>query len=131
MPITKNGDFEAFESPDGKHLYYVRTDVTKPENIGIWQVPVDGGAEVRLVDQGVRGTFAVTKNGIVIVDLFAKPATISFYSFASRRLERIGQLPAGSRIAPSKIVVSPDEKWILYVQYDQWGSDIQMLEGSW
>ncbi len=131
MPITKNGGFEAFESPDGKHLYYVRTDVTKPENIGIWQVPVDGGAEVRLVDQGVRGTFAVTKNGIVIVDLFAKPATISFYSFASRRLDRIGQLPAGSRIAPSKIAVSPDGKWILYVQYDQWGSDIQMIEGSW
>ena len=125
--VTKKGGFEAFESPDGNHLYYV-----KPEDVGIWQVPVNGGDEVRVVDQGVRSSFAVTKNGIFIIDLFAKPAaTVSFYSFASRRLQRIGQLPAGSRMAPSKIAVSPDEKWILYVQYDQWGSDIQMIEGSW
>jgi len=34
-------------------------------------------------------------------------------------------------MAPSKIAVSPDEKWILYVQYDEWGSDIQMIEGAW
>lgn len=67
----------------------------------------------------MRSSFAVTKNGIFIIDLFAKPvATISSYSFASR-------------MAPSKIAVSPDEKWILCVQYDQWGSDIQMIEGSW
>ena len=75
-----------------------------------------------MVDQGVRSSFAVTKNGIFIIDLFAKPAaTVSFYSFASRRLQRIGQLPAGSRMAPSKIAVSPDEKWILYVQYRPMG----------
>ena len=131
IPITKNGGLEAFESPDEKHLYYVRAD-EKPENVGIWQVPVNGGAEVRVVDQGGRGSFAVTKNGIVIIDPLAKPAaTISFYSFASRRLERIGQLPDGSKMAPSKIAVSPDEKWILYVQYQEWGSDIRMIEGSW
>ena len=130
-PITKNGGLEAFESPDEKHLYYVRAD-EKPENAGIWQVPVNGGPEVRVVDQGGRGNFAVTKNGIFIIDPLAKPAaTISFYSFASRRLQGIGQLPDGSRMAPSKIAVSPDEKWILYVQYDEWGSDIQMIEGSW
>ena len=52
----------------------------------------------------------MTKNGILIIDPLAKPAaTISFYSFASRRLQRIGQLPDGSRMAPSKIAVSPDE----------------------
>ena len=131
IPITRKGGLEAFESPDEKHLYYVRAD-EKPENVGIWQVPVNGGDEVRVVDQGGRGNFAVTKNGIVILDPLAKPAaTISFYSFASRRLQRIGQLSDGSRMAPSKIAVSPDEKWILYVQYDQWGSDIQMIEGSW
>ena len=129
--ITKQGGFEAFESPDERHLYYVRAD-EKPENAGIWQVPVGGGPEVRVVDQGGRGNFAVTKNGIFIIDPLARPApTISFYSFATRRLRRAGQLPAGSRMAPSKIAVSPDEKWILYVQYDQWGSDIQMIEGSW
>jgi Tol biopolymer transport system component/DNA-binding winged helix-turn-helix (wHTH) protein len=131
IPITKQGGFEAFESPDGKHIYYVRAD-EKPENAGIWRVPVDTGAEVRVVGQGGRSSFAVTKNGIFIVDPLAKPsATFSFYSFASPGLRPTGQLPAGSRMAPSKIAVSPDEKWILYVQYDQWGSDIQMIEGSW
>ena len=117
----KKGGLEAFESPDEKHLYYVRAD-EKPENIGIWQVPVNGGDEVAWSIRVERGNFAVTKNGIFVIDPLAKPAaTISFYSFASRRLQRIGQLPDGSRMAPSKIAVSPDEKWILSVQYDQWG----------
>jgi Tol biopolymer transport system component/DNA-binding winged helix-turn-helix (wHTH) protein len=131
IQITRHGGFEAFESPDGTHLYYVKAD-EKPENAGIWQVPVNGGDEVRVIRQGGRSSFAVTKNGIFILDPLAKPAaTMSFYGFASRLLQRIDHLPAGSRVAPSKIAVSPDEKWILYVQYDQWGSDIQMIEGSW
>ena len=131
IPVTRHGGFEAFESPDRKHLYYVRAD-EKPENVGIWRVPVNGGPEVRVVSQGTRSSFAVTENGIFIVNPSAKPAaTISLYSFATGRTQGIGQLPAGSRLAPSKIAVSPNEKWILYVQYDQWGSDIQMIEGSW
>jgi Tol biopolymer transport system component len=129
IQVTKKGGFEAFESADGKHLYYVKAD-----GVGIWQVPVEGGDEVKLIDRGVRGAFAVTKRGIFIMDLVARPApTIDCFGFATRQLARIAELPAGSRPAPSSpnIAVSPDEKWILYVQYDQWGSDIQMIEGVW
>ena len=129
IQVTKKGGFEAFESPDGMYLYYVQAD-----GPGIWQVPVDGGDEVRVIDRGVRGSFAITRRGIFISDIFAKPSpTIDFFGFATRQLARIAQLPAGPRVAPSSpnIAVSPDEKWMLYVQYDQWGSDIQMIEGSW
>ena len=38
---TTAGAREAFESPDGKHLYYA-----KESTPGIWRVPVDGGDEV-------------------------------------------------------------------------------------
>ena len=127
--VTKKGGFEAFESPDGTYLYYVQAVGT-----GIWQVPVGGGDEVKVTDSGVRGSFAITRRGIFITDIFAKPSpTIDFFEFATRQIARIAQLPAGPRVAPSSpnIAVSPDEKWMLYVQYDQWGSDIQMIEGSW
>jgi len=39
VQVTRNGGHEAFESPDGKHLYYV----TDKRTSGVWVVPVDGG----------------------------------------------------------------------------------------
>ena len=44
LPVTRQGGYVALESPDGKHLYYTKTGI--PENAeGIWEVPVEGGAE--------------------------------------------------------------------------------------
>jgi eukaryotic-like serine/threonine-protein kinase len=130
VQVTKHGGFEAFESPDGTVLYYLQA-----QSIGVWQVPVGGGDEVKVIDRGMRGGLAITSRGLFIIDVAAlsSPRTIDFFGFATRRLERVADLPVGPRPAPSSpaLAVSPDEKWMLYVQYDQWGSDIQMMDIVW
>src|SRR5439155_9559166 len=44
VQVTKQGGGLAFESPDGKYLYYVK------DAPGIWRVLVDGGEEVQVFD---------------------------------------------------------------------------------
>ena len=86
--ITRHGGFAAFESYDAKALYY-----SKFEGGGIWKVPVGGGQEERVTDslhRGYWGHFAVTDNGLYLVDSDAKggPA-IMYYNFQTRRLSSV------------------------------------------
>lgn len=43
--VTREGGFSAFESMNGRILYYAKTRFDNPE---IWKTPVKGGAESRV-----------------------------------------------------------------------------------
>jgi Tol biopolymer transport system component/DNA-binding winged helix-turn-helix (wHTH) protein len=128
VPVTKKGGArEAFESPDGKYLYYA-----KPAPLhGIWRVPVDGGDEVQVIDRGSPGWWAVIDGGIVLMNKLARPqaATVEYFSFDTARITWTRQLPAGRRfdINPG-FSVSRDGQWMLFVQLDNWGSDLHVLQ---
>jgi Tol biopolymer transport system component/DNA-binding winged helix-turn-helix (wHTH) protein len=86
--ITRHGGFAAFESYDGKALYY-----SKFEGGGIWKIPVGGGQEQLVTDSlhlGYWGHFAVTDNGLYLVDSDAKGGpVIMYYNFQTRRLSSV------------------------------------------
>ncbi len=125
--ITRNGGHDPIVSPDGRRLYYVK----QLPVAGIWEVPLDGGPEVEVVGRGRSLAFDVADTGIFIMDSSAKPqATVEMFSFASRTLVPITQLPAGLRLLPASYLnVTRDGRSMLYVQFDQWMSDIEMLPG--
>ncbi len=122
--ITRGGGVEAIISPDGRHLYYA-----KRATPGIWQVPIDGGPETLISKRGTEMAFDVADTGIFIIDASAKPqATVDMYSFASRQLGPVARLPAGRRLAgASYLTVTRDGHSMLYLQFDSWMSDIEML----
>jgi Tol biopolymer transport system component/DNA-binding winged helix-turn-helix (wHTH) protein len=104
--ITHQGGYAAFESNDGKKLYYSRL-----EGGGIWTVPVNGGAEEQITDalhHGYWGHFSVVDSGIYFLDADAKPGpTILFYDFRSRRTVPVytlkeSPLPWGASLAASR-----------------------------
>src|SRR6478736_4833703 len=45
VQITNQGGYVAFESPDGKFVYY-----TKKDTPGIWRAPAEGGKEIPVID---------------------------------------------------------------------------------
>ena len=125
--ITRNGGLDPIVSPDGRHLYYA-----KPAPVqGIWEVPFEGGTEIKVVERGRSLSFDVADAGIFIMDASAKPqATVEMFSFASRKRVLVARLPAGLRIlAGSHLNVTRDGRSMLYVRFDQWTSDIEMLPG--
>jgi Tol biopolymer transport system component len=127
VQLTKNGGFRACESPDGKFIYYSKLDAS-----GLWRIPVEGGEESLILDQLQKGYFAawaVVDRGIYFINPEPKPpATIEFFSFATRRITRIASLEKESFEWSSTLAISPDERWILYTQRDQSGSDIMLVE---
>jgi Tol biopolymer transport system component/DNA-binding winged helix-turn-helix (wHTH) protein len=125
--ITWNGGLDPIVSPDGRHLYYAKQ---VPEQ-GIWEVPLEGGPEDKVVERGRSLAFDVADTGIFIMDASAKPqATVEMFSFASRKLVPVARLPAGLRSSgTSYLNVTRDGRSMLYVQFDQWTSDIEMLPG--
>jgi Tol biopolymer transport system component len=124
--ITRNGGVDPIVSPDGRDLYYA-----KPPAQGIWKVPFEGGPEVKVVERGRPLAFDVADTGIFIMDASAKPqATVEMFSFASQKLVSVARLPAGLRIPSSPYLnVTRDGRSMLYVRFDQWMSDIDMLPG--
>jgi Tol biopolymer transport system component len=58
MKVTKRGGRDALES-DGKFLYYA-----KLFGHGIWRVPVEGGEEMQVLDQGEMSRWTLTGQGI-------------------------------------------------------------------
>jgi len=122
---TKGGE-EAFESLDGKFVYYAKLDV-----LGIWKVPVAGGEETRVLDQGGRNNWALTGHGICFFDLSGSTGiTLKFYNFATGKVTLLRELSKDTRIDMSStaLTVSPDGRWILYTQYDQSGSNLMLVE---
>ncbi len=89
----------------------------------LWRVPVDGGEGVRVLDS-VR---AYANVALVPAGIYFIPNadwSIQFFDLASGKTTRIitiGRPEWG-------LTVSPDERWILYTQVDQEGSDLMLVE---
>lgn len=124
--ITHGGGFAAFESHDGKTIYY-----SKFEGGGIWTVPTNGGTEERIIDAlhvGYWGHFAVIDSGIYILDSDAKQGpTILFYDFKSRRATPVLTLPENPLPWTASLAASPDGLTLFFVQY-KLTSSITLME---
>jgi Tol biopolymer transport system component len=128
VQVTKKGGFAAFESPDGKSLYYAK-GIFAP---GIWRVEVTGGEETPVLDQpkaGYWGYWAVVDGGIYFVntELRSHP-TINFFSFATGRVRQIAAMEKEAAITVSGLAISPDGRWMLYTQVDRDESNIMLVE---
>ncbi len=126
VQVTNNGGAEAFESHDGKFVYY-----TKWEQRGIWRKHVEGGPETLVIHNGTTLHWGLFEKGACLVDLdTAAGPTISCLDFGLNRMMAVSVLPNGTRInedGPS-FSISPDGRWILYVGVERQESDIMVVE---
>jgi len=135
--VTKQGGFEAVESPDGQRVYYVKRAAfgPRPDTPGaqgcIWEVPVGSGEEKQVVDHGLEGYWAVTNDGIFLVNAKNKSGPgIEFFSFASRHLTTIARFSRDTHFlwyAPG-FSVTQDSKWLLFSKIASAGSDLMLVE---
>jgi Tol biopolymer transport system component len=125
--VTHHGGFAAFESPDGRFLYYAK-GLTVP---GLWRIPTDGGDESEVIgalEAGYWGYWAVVEDGIYCLDTTTTKPGIAFFDFTTRRTTRVFDLQnPPARLVPG-LAISPDKKTILYTQLDALNSDIMLVE---
>jgi Tol biopolymer transport system component/serine/threonine protein kinase len=127
LQVTHRGGREAFESFDGKSVYYVKLGSS-----GVWNVPSFGGEEVRILAHGQQNLWALSKDGIYYGDIDHGGAfVITFYSFSTRHETLVRVFPSSTKLDSNStaLSISPDGRWILYTQLDQAGSDLMFMEG--
>jgi Tol biopolymer transport system component len=125
LQVTQRGGYAAFESPDGKYVYYAKgLDVP-----GLWRVPVNGGEEELAFNRlgaGAWHLWAVVDQGIYFAETEGKSrGVVEFFSFATRRVTRVALLEKPPAIG---LAISPDGRWLLYTQADTADADIMLVE---
>jgi eukaryotic-like serine/threonine-protein kinase len=123
VQVTRNGGFVAFESPDGRFLYYTKSEEGTE---GLWRMPVEGGEEKQILDSLIafRG-FAVTNLGIYFLTKSNSEFSVQLFSFAAAKTERIVKV---ERPILGSLTVSPGGKTVVYAQVDQLDSDLMLVE---
>ena len=129
IQVTQDGGIVAFESTDGKFVYYTKGRFARAS---LWKVPVGGGEETQVLESVLAFlNFSVTPQGIYFIpapdtDEPGGSSLIRFFDFATGRATTIHSLPPGVR-AYFGLTVSPDSRSILYTQ-DQSQSDLMLVE---
>jgi dipeptidyl aminopeptidase/acylaminoacyl peptidase len=125
--ITRNGGGEAKESADGSKLYYTRS------NMGIFQLPVDGGEEAPvpgLVSAQPSRHWTVTKRGIYFLNCDKTSCPVSVLEFASGKIKAVTTFDKALAYLTPSLAVSADDRWLLHSHLDETGSDLMLLENA-
>ncbi len=132
--VTKHGGIDAQESTDRRFLYYIGPRQFglggKEEDGGIWRMPIEGGEEVRVLENAWTVYWRVWQQGICFLDRsVASHPAIKFFDLIHAKtsliaiLEKEPNAPGGGGLA-----VSPDGRWILYKRVDQIDCEIMLVE---
>ena len=65
MQVTRNGGYVAFESFDGRHLYYTQTATGSSP---LWRIATAGGDPEKVLDGVSERAFVVLEKGIYYVE---------------------------------------------------------------
>jgi Tol biopolymer transport system component len=124
VQVTRNGGGTAFESPDGKSIYYTKGEMMSGP---LWKMPVSGGEEGQVVPSMVWRAFSLVNDGIYFI---AEPnadgkSSIQFLSFATGKVKTVARM---SGTSSEGLSVSPDGRFLLFSQFDEPGSDLMLVE---
>jgi len=125
VQVTREGGFAAFESPNGKFLYYIKAFAGP-----IWRMPIEGGKEIRILDQSIQWSYwRVLENGICFLDWGGTPPEIRLFDFDTRQLKRITTVDREKGfVGGGGFAVSPDGQSVIFARIDHIDSDIMLLE---
>ena len=119
--ITRHGSLWPKESVDGNTLFYVNDEK-------LWKMPASGGKEELVIDEPMDDyNFAISATGVYFIPAFGTKLreSIRCFRFATGKAEQLMPLNKSPGLGLS---VSPDERWLLWSQFDQEGSDIMLID---
>jgi len=124
LQVTTNGGVYGVESVDRKFLYF-----SKFETTGIWRMPLPGGQETRILD--VPGgsdwyNWTLARNGIYVLNRWAEPKeAIEYFELATGKTKKV---LAPDRRVDFGVMLSPDERLLVYAQNDVYQSNLVLMK---
>jgi Tol biopolymer transport system component/predicted Ser/Thr protein kinase len=123
IQVTRNGGYVAFESPDGKFVYYTKDE----DSSALWKMPLTGGEESQVLPSVDWRNFSLINEGIYFIPGPGADGkySIQFLSFATGKVKTVAPIPGQLTIGLS---VSPDGRSLLFSEDDEAGSDLKLVE---
>ena len=122
VPVTRNGGYVAFESPDGRFVYYSKA----VGETSLWRVPASGGAEQQVLESVQWLSFVVAPDGIYFMSCpSAGSCSIRFLNFRSGVTSVLTSIKGP---VDNGLSLSPDRRQILYCELDQVSRDLMLVE---
>jgi Tol biopolymer transport system component/DNA-binding winged helix-turn-helix (wHTH) protein len=122
VQVTHNSGGAAFESVDGKYLYFAAAKRGSP----LFRMPVAGGPEVEVAPR-ILGweSFGVTAKGAYFLsDL----RTLRLFDAATGKTTTVAKADKYSFDAVGGISVSPDDAYVIFADAEGTGSDLMLVE---
>jgi hypothetical protein len=121
VQVTNNGGGAAFESADGKSLYF---NSILGDSHALFRVPVDGGEEKQVASVGFWGNFSVTAKGVYF---FPDLKTLQLLDEKTGLIRTVARLEG--HLAASGITVSPEGEYLVFAELDSDRADLMLVEG--
>jgi Tol biopolymer transport system component/tRNA A-37 threonylcarbamoyl transferase component Bud32 len=124
LRVTDQGGYVAFESGDGKDVYYTKVPASGP----LFVRPVAGGPERQVAERVVWRAFLPVPGGVYyITEPVGEPLAtrLEFFSEATGKTRIVFRIGRRTYLG---LGVSPDQKSFLISAYTQFGSDLMMVE---
>jgi Tol biopolymer transport system component len=119
--VTRNGGGAAFESADGKYLYYGKNPGFGTDSL--YRMPVEGGQEVEVVPRlHTWSSFGVTAKGVYFMP---DSRTIRFLDPGSGRVSTLATL---EKDVWQGLCVSPDDRFVVWSQEDRSTSELMLVD---
>lgn len=121
IQMTRDGGCVAFESQDGRDLYYAK----EPE---LWKVPAQGGPEVKVLGPILKSCFAPVNRGLYIIDPSGPghlEPHLKFMDFATHDIRTIAAIDGD---IGDELSVSPDSRSILFQKTARVSSELMIVE---
>jgi len=136
IQVTWDGGYAPLESRDGKFLYYTKSLGAT----SVWRVPLGGGPATKVLENlSTYLGLAIVDKGIYFVPLQDTVAgySIQFLNLETNQIRPVAHFekPLGfftmqrlPRFASGGLAISPDSRWILYMQSDIGGAELRLVE---
>jgi Tol biopolymer transport system component/DNA-binding winged helix-turn-helix (wHTH) protein len=115
VEVTRNGGTKAVESSDGRSLYFTKSLPLGRARPGIWRMPLAGGAEERVVDQGEGDGWAMFEQQLCYFEtrFGSHPRRIDCLDVARGKVRTLVELDVTPM--PLGMSISPDGRSVLFV----------------
>jgi Tol biopolymer transport system component/tRNA A-37 threonylcarbamoyl transferase component Bud32 len=124
VQVTREGGFPSQESVDGKILYFGKSPGGSV--FELFQMPVNGGAETSLgIFIYAWGDFAVAKRGIYHLAPRYPETKLMYFDFATHNSTELLTLEKRPSFG---VAISPDERSLLWGQFDTEASELVLIE---
>jgi Tol biopolymer transport system component len=120
--VTQNGGYAAFESLDGKTLFYV-----KGSDAPLFAKALGGGPERQVLDYVSAVAFAVMQDGVYYIGRRGddRQYPLQFFQFSTGTSRLLTEIGGTLNIG---LTVSPDRKTFLFTNSVTSGSDLMLIE---